>query len=423
MGSSYTASSQKFGIRKDVNMKVKQIETNSIVDVVFHLKWKSDAAIHTDGFQASQINIWRDYLPPILIEKLTGKQAGERIELQFDSDDIIPAYEARKIFAVKSDQLDWRRAADKIAKTGAGRFYPKGILRNVDGVFRANVQPFRCVELNNGSKRVDLNHPLSGKKLAVSALIGKVETNEIERGGTSVDWMEVLAAGPGMQGRWQGRQTDFFSDDAFSRDDETPDSQFYTKPRYVQHIDDTAIEIIRNTYGRFLKDDTHVLDLMSSWQSHLPEKLRFSRLVGLGLNDSELKKNPRLSEFMVQDLNVNSRLPFESNRFDAVVCTVSVEYLVKPLAVFKEVSRILRTDGHFIVTFSNRWFPTKAIKIWQELHEFERMGMILEYFSCSGGFKNLQTYSIRGLPRPSSDKYFPELRHADPVFAIWGQKK
>jgi FKBP-type peptidyl-prolyl cis-trans isomerase 2 len=277
------------------------------------LKWKSDAAIHTDGFQASQINIWRDYLPPILIEKLTGKQAGERIELQFNSDDIIPAYEAQNIFEVKSDQLDWRRAADKIAKTGAGRFYPKGILRNVDGVFSANVQPFRCVELNNGNIKVDFNHPLSGKKLTVSALIGKVETNEIEQGGTSVDWMEVLTTGPGMQGRWQGRQTDFFSDDAFSRDDDTPDSQFYTKPRYVQHIDDTAIEIIRNTYERFLKEDTHVLDLMSSWQSHLPEKLRFSRLVGLGLNDRELKKNPRLSEFMVQDLNVNSRLPFESN--------------------------------------------------------------------------------------------------------------
>ncbi len=403
-------------------MKAKQVETDSIVDVVFHLKWKSDSAIHTDGYQASQINIWRDYLPQFLTEELKGKQAGERIEFQLNSDDVIPAFEERNLFQVKKDQLNGRQAAGKIANTGVGRFYPKGILKGVDGVFSANVQPFRCVELNNGHVTVDFNHPLSGKKLTVSALIGKVESNDVERGGTSVDWMEVLTTGPGMQGRWQGRQTDFFSEGAFSRDDETPDSRFYTEPRYVQHIDDTAIEIIRNTYGRFLKDDMQALDLMSSWQSHLPDKLRFSRLVGLGLNESELKKNPRLSEFVVQDLNVNSRLPFDSNTFDAVVCTVSVEYLIEPLAIFKEVSRILRTDGHFIVTFSNRWFPTKAIKIWKELHEFERMGMVLEYFSRSGGFKNLQTYSIRGLPRPHDDKYFPDLLFSDPIYAVWGQK-
>ena len=403
-------------------MKAKQIEKDSIVDVVFHLKWKSDDAIHTDGYQASQINIWRDYLPLVLTEEMKGKQAGERFELQLNSDDVIPTYEERNILRIKREQLNGLPSTGKIASAGTGRFYPKGILKDVDGVFSANVQPFRCVELNNGHVTVDFNHPLSGKKLTVSALIGKVETNEVERGGTSIDWMEVLTTGPGMQGRWQGQQTDFFSDDAFRRDDERPDSRFYTEPRYVQHIDDTAIDIIRNTYGRFLRDDMHVMDLMSSWQSHLPDKLHFSRLAGLGLNESELKKNSRLTEHKVQDLNVNSRLPFDSNSFDAVVCTVSIEYLVEPLAVFKEVSRILRTDGHFIVTFSNRWFPTKAIKIWKELHEFERMGMVLEYFSRSGGFKNLQTYSFRGLPRPSSDKYFPELRYADPVYAIWGQK-
>jgi SAM-dependent methyltransferase len=166
-----------------------------------------------------------------------------------------------------------------------------------------------------------------------------------------------------------------------------------------------------------------VLDLMSSWQSHLPENLNLRRTVGLGLNERELRKNPQLTELMVQDLNVNSSLPFESNSFDAAICTVSVEYLIDPLAVFEEVSRVLRTDGYFSVTFSNRWFPTKAIKIWKELHEFERMGLVLEYFLRSGGFKNLQTYSIRGLPRPHDDKYFPDLLFSDPIYAVWGQKK
>jgi SAM-dependent methyltransferase len=165
-----------------------------------------------------------------------------------------------------------------------------------------------------------------------------------------------------------------------------------------------------------------VLDLMSSWQSHLPQRLRFNRLAGLGLNERELKKNSHLSEHVVQDLNLSPGLPFESDSFDAVVCMVSVEYLINPLAVFEEVARVLRNDGYLIVTFSNRWFPTKAIRIWKELHEFERMGMVLEYFIRSGGFMNLQTYSFRGLPRPLDDKYFPDLLYADPVYAIWGQK-
>jgi len=102
------------------------------------------------------------------------------------------------------------------------------------------------------------------------------------------------------------------------------------------------------------------------------------------------------------------RLPGQSNQY---------------LAVFAEISRVLRPGGYFIVTFSNRWFPTKAIKIWQELHEFERMGMVLEYFLRSDGFKDLQTYSIRGLPRPYDDIYYPDQWYSDPIYAVWGQKR
>jgi len=304
-----------------------------------------------------------------------------------------------------------------------GRFYPRGLLKGLSGVFKANIQPFRCIQLNNGHMKIDFNHPLSGKDLVLSAVVGKVENKIIERGGSSVDWMEEITTGPGMQARWRNRQTDFFTAEALQREDESPDTRFYSEPRYVQHIDDTAIEMVRNTYGRFLKDDMRVLDLMGSWKSHLPDKIRFNRLVGLGLNERELRRNQQLRERVVQDLNLNSRLPFESNSFDVVVCTVSVEYLIDPLAVFKEVSRVLQPDGYFIVTFSNRWFPTKAIKIWPKLHEFERLGMVLEYFLRAEGFRNLQTYSIRGLPRPHDDKYYPDLLYSDPVYAVWGQKR
>ncbi len=404
-------------------MKPQIIDTDTVVDVVFHLKWKSEEAVHTDGYQASRINIWRDFLPPFLLDELKGRQSIDRFELNFKADDILPRFDDNKRLKLSSSQFDGNSTNLTVPGPGVGRFYPKGLLKGVPGVYRANVQPFRCTHINNGHMQVDFNHPLSGKDLVLSTLIGRVENKAAERGGSSVDWMEVLTNGPGMQGRWQKQQTDFFSTGSFEREDESPDSLFYQTPRYVQHIDNTAVEMIKNTYGRFLRDGMQVLDLMSSWVSHLPDNLNLKRLFGIGLNNSELKKNSRLSDAFVHDLNMDTRLPIDSNSLDAVICTVSVEYLTDPLAIFGEVSRVLRKNGYFIITFSNRWFPSKAIRIWQELHEFERMGMVLEYFIRSDGFKNLQTYSFRGLPRPHEDQYWPDLSYSDPVYAVWGQKR
>jgi len=407
-----------------ISMKTyDRISSDSIVDLIFHLKWKSDAAVHTDAYQASRVNIWRDHFPPALLDVLMNKEAGERLQVPLKDRDAVAAYTPQNLFEIKTTQFDRRFRQGMVTEPRLGRFYPRGMLKGIAGIFRANVQPFRCVGLSNGHMKVDLNHPLAGKDLHLSVVVGKVGLKVAERGGTSVDWMETLTSGPGMQARWHMQQTDYFSDGAFGRDDDQPDANFYRNPRYVHHIDDTAREMVRNTYGRFLTDGMQVLDLMSSWQSHIPANLHLGRLVGLGLNENELNRNSQLSDFRVHDLNANATLPFESNIFDAVVNTASVEYLTEPLAVFREVLRILRPDGYFIVTFSNRWFPTKAIKIWQDLHEFERTGLVMEYFLRAGGFKDLQTYSIRGLPRPRDDKYFPELLYSDPVYAVWGRKQ
>ncbi|UCF95365.1 MAG: methyltransferase domain-containing protein [Desulfobacterales bacterium] len=400
-----------------------RITSESKVDLIFHLKWKSGAAIHTDGYQARQVNIWRDLLPPVLLEALMNKGAGDRLQVPLKDGEIVAAFTPQSLLDVQSAQFNRRFRPGTVTEPRLGRFYPKGMLEGITGIFRSNVQPFRCVGVGNGRLTVDFNHPLAGKELDLAVVIGKVKPTGVERGGTSNDWMETLTSGAGMQARWQGQPTDYFSDDTFRRDDDQPDAEFYQKPRYVHHIDDTAREMVRNTYGRFLTDGMQVLDLMSSWQSHIPTHLHLDRLVGLGLNADELQRNSQLNEFLVHDLNAESTLPFDANMFDAVINTASVEYLVDPLVVFKEVHRILRPDGFFIVTFSNRWFPTKAIKIWQELHEFERMGLVLEYFLRAGGFDDLQTYSIRGLPRPRHDQYFPQLSFSDPVYAVWGRKK
>jgi len=400
-----------------------RITSDSVADLIFHLKWKSNEAVHTDGFQANRVNIWRDRLPPALLAALMGKEAGEQLQTALADGEVVAAFTPRNLFDIKNTRFGHRFGADRMPEPRLGRFYPKGLLQGMAGIFRTNGQPFRCVGLNNGHMTADLNHPLAGKDLDLSVVVGKVGHKGTERGGSSIDWMETLTAGPGMQARWQMQQTDYFSDNALARDDNQRDVDFYRKPRFVQHIDDTAREMIRNTYGRFLADGMRVLDLMSSWQSHVPDRLHLERLAGLGLNEEELENNSQLSDFVVHDLNADAVLPFDANTFDAVLNSVSVEYLTDPLAVFREVARILRPNGYFVVTFSNRWFPTKAIQVWKEIHEFERMGLVMEYFLRTGGFKDLQTYSIRGLPRPHEDKYFPKLLFSDPIYAVWGRKR
>ncbi len=402
---------------------MSRINRDSLVDIFFNLRWKSEGASHTDCYQATGVNIWRDYFPPALIESLMGREAGESVEVALEAGKSVPPYDSKKMFTIKNAQFENNLKVAQGNSPHLGRFYPQGLLSGVAGVFKANTQPFRCVGVNNGHVTVDLNHPVAGKALTLSCLVGQVTNKTVERGGTSVDWIETLTDGIGMQARWREEATDFFGANPFERQDESPDGWYYEKPRFVQHIDDTAIEMVRNTYGRFLADGMRVLDLMSSWQSHFPTAVTASRLAGLGLNAEELKGNSQLTEHAVQDINVDKVLPYENEAFDVVLNTVSVEYLTDPLAIFKEVARVLRPGGHFIVTFSNRWFPPKAIRLWRELHDFERMGLVSEYFLRAGGFTDLHTYSMRGLPRPRTDKYYPGLPFSDPVYAVWGQKR
>ncbi|MHC4476650.1 MAG: peptidylprolyl isomerase [Planctomycetota bacterium] len=245
-------------------MAMKSIDSNSIVDLILQLRWKSNFAYHTDCYQASRVNIWRDVLPDILLESLQSKESGESFELRILAGDVIPSFDENKLKIIKKNQFDPRMLDVKVLEPKVGRFYPKGLLKGIAGIFKANLEPFRCVALNNGRITVDLNHPLAGKDIVLSTIVGKVVTKKSEMGGTSIDWMENLTAGPGMQARWQGHQTDYFFGNPFSREDELPDAIFYQNPRFTQHLDDTAIEIVRSTYGRFLIDGMRVLDLMSS---------------------------------------------------------------------------------------------------------------------------------------------------------------
>lgn len=171
-----------------------------------------------------------------------------------------------------------------------------------------------------------------------------------------------------------------FPDGFFERIDPSPDPIFYRPPRLVSHIDDAAIAAVSALYSR-LEVCGRVLDLMSSWISHLPAEPE--HLTVLGMNAAELEANPMADERIVADLNGEPTLPFDDRTFDAALCCVSVDYLTRPVDVFREVARVLRPGRPFVCTFSNRLFPTKAIQGWLAADDQARCDIVAEYFRLS----------------------------------------
>ncbi|MBM3133660.1 MAG: class I SAM-dependent methyltransferase, partial [Chloroflexi bacterium] len=213
------------------------------------------------------------------------------------------------------------------------------------------------------------------------------------------------------------------SNDAFSRIDESDDEAFYARERFVSHLDSTALATIEGIIGTLIEDENPViLDLMASWDSHIPPGLSRARVVGLGLNASELRENTALSEHVIHDLNKEPSLPFADSTFDAVLCTVSADYLTHPIEVFREVGRVLKREGLFLVIFSNRMFSTKAVKVWREASEGERLLLVEDFFTESGAFEKPRTFISKGKPRPCDDKYAPLGIPSDPVYAVYALK-
>jgi SAM-dependent methyltransferase len=212
-----------------------------------------------------------------------------------------------------------------------------------------------------------------------------------------------------------------FSAHDLGRDDETSDGDFYMKPRFVDHLDSCALETVERIYGRLIPANATILDLMAGPDSHLGKVRDPAMVVGLGLNRSELDSNPVLSEHVIRDLNADPRLPFSDNRFDVVMNTVSVDYLTQPLEVFREVSRVLKPDGLFIVVFSNRMFPPKAVNIWKRSSEKQRVELVRRFFSLSGRFAIQGYQESIGKPRPKDDKYYGHGIPSDPIYAVWGK--
>ena len=216
--------------------------------------------------------------------------------------------------------------------------------------------------------------------------------------------MRIRECGGVLTGLYDG-----FPDGFFDRADPTPDPDFYSSPRLVTHIDDDAIAAVSALYDE-LALDGDVLDLMGSWVSHFRRPPR--RLTVLGMNRRELDANPQADERVLHDLNADPQLPFPHSSFDAVVCCVSVDYLVRPIQVFIDAARVVRTGGVFVCTFSNRCFPTKAIRGWLATSDEEHCAIVAEYFRRGVGWDEAVI-----------ERRTPVDHRGDPLYAVWATRR
>lgn len=198
--------------------------------------------------------------------------------------------------------------------------------------------------------------------------------------------------------------------------DESDDLLFYDYPRFVTHVDEGFIQQLTDLYRERLTPNSRIFDMMSSWVSHLPDDMAFGHVEGHGLNQEELARNPRLDHYFVQNLNQHQLLPLPDQSFDAVLNTVSVQYLQFPEAVFAELYRILKPGGIAIISFSNRMFYQKAIQAWRDGSEGDRVDLVTRYFEAIPGFSKPEVVQ-RPSPMPGILQMFG-IATGDPFYAV-----
>ena len=391
------------------------------VDLTLTLDWDSESPAgpvrHRDSYFAAGVDLAADSLPGNLRAALKDAAPGTRVAERLGIDGMTGRAAAGAVIRSAAGRFVTTLPNGTRVAPRFGRFYPSVLFREFGQPGITAMQPFRYLGQADGETVFDTRHPLAGRTLKLAA---RVDVHGAVPGtsGRPVNWTALLLDGPGLQACWDGKPTQFAYEGAYARQDEDADDRFYAEPRMVTHLDSRAQAAIGDYYRNYLRADATALDLMGSLCSNLHADQKPARFFGLGMNAAEMRANDMLDGAVVADLNADPALPFAESSFDAVICTVSVDYLTRPVEVFREVRRILRPGGAFALAFSNRWFSPKVTRLWAELHPFERMGLVASYFAEAGGFIEIETCSLRGLPRPPSDRYAGQSPHADPVFAV-----
>ena len=200
--------------------------------------------------------------------------------------------------------------------------------------------------------------------------------------------------------------------------DESNDENFYSDPKFVYHLDANFRNYLSNIYKNELKDNSTVLDLMSSWDSYLPPEIKYKKVIGHGLNKKELEKNKNLNSFWIQNFNSSQKIPLDSGSIDYCLMVAAWQYLQYPENLAKEIARILSNKGKILVSFSNRAFWHKAPNIWTASTEEERLKYVRKVL-ISNGFKEpriIKKFNVNTL------NFLPFLKN-DPFYCLIANKE
>ena len=386
------------------------------------VQWHDDLVHYQDRYFLIKTNFWRDFYPVVLDYQIKRAELGQVIDVDYKAGDLIDdKFSQNKIMTIPIKQFDQYFKGSMPIVPIVGRFYPRGMIEDVAGCFKMDDRPFRVIGKTDTTLDIDLNHPLASFPLNLSAKITDIFDANQQNGGRCNDVAETVThQGPGLQTLLASQTTDFFHGMPFLRKTEDDDSIFYASIETKPAVDQVAIEQLNQFYSEQLKDNTKILDLMCGPESHLPDHFRAIDVTGLSLKQDDLDANQRLKQRIIHDINKSPQLPFKDDEFDAIICSFSIEYIIQPHELFQHLARILKPGGQLIISFSEHYYQQKVIALWEDVHPFERMGIVLEYFRQSQSFTDLHAESIRGLIKHNDDTFISKNVYSCPIFIVSG---
>ena len=349
---------------------------NTVGAIEFTIAWGKNGLTHEERFLGRRFNPVNDVFPRGMREALEGKRAGESVTMTYEPRMCIPRHKDSLVQTFDLDRLRPKTVDGRPIIPLEGRFYPQGHINGLLDVYPDTLTPFRLIGLDDDSFTADRNHPLAAIPVTITAAIQYVEKREAGTYGSLTHWRETTCDwGPGMQAMHGDEPTTFHHPAFFDRIDGS-DTEF-TPPV----MDDKARENLEAIQARFIRPDMRVLDF----------SLGTTRPTG---------------------------------KYDAAVCVCSVEYMTRPVDILRYVAHFLASGAPVIIAFTNRHDPNRVVRGWTELHEFERMGLTLEYLRVANLFENAGTVSMRNDWRERNDPRFLETRGvSDPVYVAYGHKK
>ncbi len=400
----------------------KTVEADSLLAANIGITWQAQDCHFSDWYFAPSIQLGLDYMPMEIERALPGSSPGHCLSRSFGPAELLAGRSPEAIHTIPLEriQADPQFGAEP---PRIGRFYACSRFAGLARSYRGRKTPCRVSALSGGQLQLDCNHPLAGRPLTFHLCIESINPAHSGQAARRNDLLALSTdLGPGMQQSLHDAATDFWSDHPFSRQDECDDDAAFA-PRMTPFWDSLALQQVSRFYRAQLSDGLGILDLMAGVHSPLQESGVATRSVtGAGLNQVELDANPLLAKRRVLNVNRPGPLPFVDASFDCVLIHAAFEYIVDPLHVLNEVQRILRPGGSIIISFSNRYVASKAVRIWTRMYEFERVGLLLALLRESAAFGNFTAHSQRGFARPPHDELTPKLRYSDPVYLIKATK-